>query len=385
MKTSFHLIAGKQGALWRRGVATVLASAAMSLAAPMAAWAQSYTLGTLFPMSGPNAEAGAIYTNAVDLALKHIAQDQWLKGTISVKPTDSLGTPQGGAVGMSRLVNVEKVPYALVGFTGVAKASAPIGDRAQVMMVNGGAVGPDLAKLSKYFWNIIPLANQEVEFLIPWVGEQKIKKIATIYVDDPLGQGILSELKAGLPGVGSELVSAYSVAPELQQFSPIVARLRNDKPDAIYIASPNITQIAHIIKQVRDGGLNTQIITYGAANFPSISKLPESDGLIFTSQAADWASDEPTMKRFVDEWRKNYGTEPTTYGLNYYNGALLYGYLLRGLEKAGKPVTGANLLEELERVGQYALAGGNARFSGSTVTTAMQINRISKGVTEKIK
>jgi len=385
MKTSLHRIPGKQGMAFRRGVVTALAGVAMTLATPMLAWAQSYTLGTLFPMSGPNAEAGTIYSRAVDLALKHIGEDKWLTGTINVKPTDSQGTPQGGAVGMSRLVNVEKVPYALLGFTGVSKAAAPIGDRAKVMMVNGGAVGPDLATLSKYFWNIIPLANQEVEFLIPWLGEQKIGKISIIYVDDPLGLGILSELKKGLPGVGSELVSSYRVAPELQQFSPIIARLRNDNPDAIYIASPNITQISHIIKQVRDGGLNTQLITYGIANFPSIAKLPESDGLIFSSQAADWASSEPTMKRFVDDWRRAYGTEPTTYGLNYYNGTRLYGFLLRGLEQAGQSVTGTHLLQELERVGHYALAGGDARFSNSTVTTAMQINRIRDGVTEKIK
>lgn len=363
----------------------VLAACAFALAIAQPAHAQDYTLGTLFPMSGPNAEAGAIYTNAVDLALRHIRQDKWLQGEIKAKPIDSLGTPQGGAVGMSRLANVEKVPYALIGFTGVAKASAPIGDRARIMMVNGGAVGPDLATLSKYFWNIIPLANQEVEYLIPWLGEQNIKSIAVIYVDDPLGQGVLEQLKRGLPNVGGSVQSAYSVPPDLQQFAPIIARIRNDKPDAVYIASPNITQIGHIIKQVRDGGLETPLLTYGAANFPSVSKLPESDGLVFTSQAADWGSSEPAMKRFVDDWRANYKTEPTTYGLNYYNGALLYGYLLRGLEREGKPVTGPNLIAMLNQVGVFELAGGKAAFKDSTVSTAMQINRIDKGVPVKVR
>lgn len=366
-----------------------LRKATMQVAAllmlPLAVQAQTYTMGTLFPMSGPNAEAGEIYSNAVQLAVQHMSDDKLLNGRIEVRSVDSQGTPQGGAVGMSRLVNVEKTPYALMGFTGVVKSSAPIGDRAQVMMVNGGAVGPDLATLSKYFWNIIPLANQEVQYLIPWLDEQEIKKVSIIYMDDPLGQDILAELKKGMSDIGGELVSAYSVAPELQQFSPIVARLRNDNPDAIYIASPSITQIGHIIKQVRDGGLQTQLITYGAANFPSISKLPESEGLLFTSQAADWASTEPNMKRFVDDWRATFKTEPTTYGLNYYNGTLLYGFLLKGLEASGKPVTGPNLLEELERVGTFSLAGGDATFSNSTVTTAMQLNRIRQGVTEKVR
>ena len=370
-----------------RKITSFISGLALLGAVSMSANAQSgpYVVGTLFPMSGPNAEAGSIYTNAVQLAFDHIREDKLLKGNVEIKSADSLGTPQGGAIGMSRLTSVDKAVYALVGFTGVSKAAAPIGQRAKTMMINGGAVGPDLASLSPYFWNIIPLANQEVKFLIPWLNENNIKKISVIYVDDALGQGILQELKTGLPETGGAVTSAYSVPPDLQQFSSIIAKLRSDKPDAIYIASPNISQIGHIIKQVRDGGIKQQLLTYGAANFPSISKLPESEGLIFTSQGADWKSDQPIMKRFVESWREKYKTEPTTYGLNYYNGGLLFGYLAKGLEEAGKPVTGETLGEGLKRVGKFDLAGGEATFHDGTVTAAMQINKIVNGVTEKIK
>ena len=370
-----------------RKITSFISGLALLGAVSMSASAQSgpYVVGTLFPMSGPNAEAGSIYTNAVQLAFDHIREDKLLKGNVEIKSADSLGTPQGGAIGMSRLTSVDKAVYTLVGFTGVSKAAAPIGQRAKAMMINGGAVGPDLASLSPYFWNIIPLANQEVKFLIPWLSENNIKKISVIYVDDALGQGILQELKKGLPETGGTVTSAYSVPPDLQQFSSIIAKLRSDKPDAIYIASPNISQIGHIIKQVRDGGIKQQLLTYGAANFPSISKLPESEGLIFTSQGADWKSDQPIMKRFVESWREKYKTEPTTYGLNYYNGGLLFGYLAKGLEEAGKPVTGETLVEELKRVGKFDLAGGEATFHDGTVTAAMQINKIVNGVTEKIK
>lgn len=370
-----------------RKITSFISGLALLGAVSMSASAQSgpYVVGTLFPMSGPNAEAGSIYTNAVQLAFDHIREDKLLKGNVEIKSADSLGTPQGGAIGMSRLTSVDKAVYTLVGFTGVSKAAAPIGQRAKAMMINGGAVGPDLASLSPYFWNIIPLANQEVKFLIPWLSENNIKKISVIYVDDALGQGILQELRKGLPETGGTVTSAYSVPPDLQQFSSIIAKLRSDQPDAIYIASPNISQIGHIIKQVRDGGIKQQLLTYGAANFPSISKLPESEGLIFTSQGADWKSDQPIMKRFVESWREKFKTEPTTYGLNYYNGGLLFGYLAKGLEEAGKPVTGDTLVEELKRVGKFDLAGGEATFHDGTVTAAMQINKITNGVTEKIK
>ena len=99
---------------------------------------------------------------------------------------DSQATPQQGVVAMNKLVNVEKVPFVLSAFTGVSKAIAPVGDRAKVVSVNGGGIGPDLAELGDYFWNVIPLVNLEIRVMAPYlVQERGFKKIALIYVDDP--------------------------------------------------------------------------------------------------------------------------------------------------------------------------------------------------------
>ena len=102
---------------------------------------------------------------------------------------DSQATPQQGVVAMTKLVNVEKVPFVLSAFTGVSKAIAPVGDKAKVVSVNGGGIGPDLAELGDYFWNVIPLVNLEIRVMAPYlVQERGFKKIALIYVDDPAGE-----------------------------------------------------------------------------------------------------------------------------------------------------------------------------------------------------
>lgn len=67
--------------------------------------------------------------------LFYFKEDKLLKGKVEIKSADSLGTPQGGAIGMSRLTSVDKAVYTLVGFTGVSKAAAPIGQRAKAMMI----------------------------------------------------------------------------------------------------------------------------------------------------------------------------------------------------------------------------------------------------------
>jgi branched-chain amino acid transport system substrate-binding protein len=364
-----------------------LTTIAATIAAPTILRAQgaAHVIGALFPMSGANAEFGNMYLNGVQLALEHIAADKMLKSPIELKAVDSQGSAQGGAVGMTRLANVDQASYVLIGFTGVSKAAAPIGDRAKVVLVNGGGVGPDLATLSPYFWNVIPLANQEVRAVLPWIKSKGYKRIAMIYTDDPSGQAVTGELKTGLPTVGAELAATYSVAPSLTQFAAIAAQIRDAKCDAVFFASVNGVQVVQLIKQLRDNGITQQLMTYSSGNLPSVSALPESEGLVFTGQAADWETEEAVMKRFTSSWRAKYNSEATTYGLNYYNATLLFAHLAKGLEAAGKKVTGETLREEMLRVKTFALAGGAVTFSeNGTASTGVQLNQVSGGRIKKI-
>ena len=131
------------------------------------AFAQDVKVGAVFPMSGPNATYGDLFSSGANLAAEHINADGKLKGKMSVLYEDSLDTPQRGVIGMNKLVSVDKVPYVLTGFTGVSKAVSTVGQRTKTVAVNAGGVGPDLAELGEYFWNVIPLVNYEVRALIP--------------------------------------------------------------------------------------------------------------------------------------------------------------------------------------------------------------------------
>src|SRR4051794_40905776 len=163
-----------------------LGTSALVFAAPRFAWAQAdqYVIGALFSMSGPSAEFGRIYMQGTQLALEHLAADKWLKRAVALRVEDSQGLPQAGAGGITKLINVENAVYVLIGFTGVSKAAAPIAARSKIVLVNGGAVGPDLAGLNPYFWSVIPLANVEVKSLYPYIREKGLKRVAIVYTDD---------------------------------------------------------------------------------------------------------------------------------------------------------------------------------------------------------
>lgn len=268
------------------------AAIAASLMAGGAARAADLVIGGLFPMSGSNAEYGQIFSSGINLAVEHVNADKKLSGKLSVVYEDSQGLPMQGVIGMNKLVNVSQTPFVMTGFTGVSKAVAPVATRTKTVVVNGGGVGPDLAELGEYFWNTIPLVNLEVRAIVPYlVKEKNLKRIALVYVDDPLGQSVLKELTSALKESGGELAGTFSVPVTAQQFAGIAAKVRDSKPDVVYIASYG-SQEVQIVKQLRDNGVSQQLAGYSAFSIPSVQALPEARGLLYTSQQVNWDKGE---------------------------------------------------------------------------------------------
>lgn len=334
----------------------------------------------MFPFSGTNAVYGDVLSSGAKLAVKHINADKMLSGTLSIAYEDTQALPQPAVVAMQKLVSVLEVPFTLTSFTGVSKAIAPIGARNEVVMINGGGVGPDLAELGEYFWNVIPLANLEVRASVPYVVEALGKtKFALIYVDDPLGGSIRNELEGVLEEIGGDLVSEMSIAPTAQQFSGLAAKVRSSGADAVYIASYGAQQV-QIAKQLRDNGVDAQMISYSAYGVPDAMNLPENEGAIFTAQAVTLEASDPVTKRFVEDYKAEFGKDPAPYNVNYYNATMLFAILAQALEAEGKEITGANLLAKRKEMGSFDLVGGNVSFlDNGTLLFPIDVKQIEGG------
>lgn len=341
-----------------------------------AAQAQDIQIGANFPLSGPNGSYGDVFMSGSNLAVEHVNADKMLSGKLSIAYEDSQGTPQRGVIGMNKLVNVDKVPYVLSSFTGVLKATAPIGARTKTPILNGSGIAPDLADLGPYFWSVIPLANFEVQAMLPYlVKERKFKRFVLLYIDETVGQAVRKQMETTLPTVGGELVEALSIPATLQQFSSIAAKVREAKPDVVYIASWGAQQV-QIVKQLRDNGVTQQLASFSAFALPELETLLEAKGAIYTTQSVNWASNDPVTKRYVDGFKaKSGGKMPTVYSANFYNAVRLFALLARDLQRKGKPITGENLLAQREETKAFDMVGGRFVFQpNGTVATPIQVN-----------
>ena len=176
-----------------------------------------------------------------------------------------------------------------------------------------------------------------------------------------------------------------SVPTTAQQFSAVAAKLRAADAKAIYMASYGAQQI-QIVKQLRDNGVKTPIITYSAYGVPDALALPESEGLLYTAQSVDYASPDPVTKRFVEDFKAKVGRNPTAYNVNYYNAVRLFGLLAASLEKKGMKVTGENLLAERKATKTFDLVGGTVSFQANgTLVAPIQIYAIKGGAATPVK
>jgi ABC-type branched-subunit amino acid transport system substrate-binding protein len=362
-------VIGRRGAL--------AAGLALPFIRPALAQTDPYVMGSLFPMSGPSAEFGEAFSRGAQLAIQHINADSMLRRPVRLQAEDSQALPQPSVVAMNKLISVDRAHWVLVSWTATSKAVAPIGDRAKTIMVNGGAVGPDLAGLSPYFWNVIALAHLEVRVMVPFlVGQRNAKRVALIYVDDPLGEAILGQLRETLPRHGGTLAGSFSVPRAAQQFGPVVARVRQTRPDAVYVASFG-AQNAQIVKALRDNGVTQTICSYSAFGIDSLRTMPEAEGALFTSQKLDLTGDHALTRRFAADFQARHGQPPVVYHANYYNAAYLFGLLAKQVEAAGGTVNGESMRAAMLATRKFDLVGGEGEFDEQgNMLTQMQVNEI---------
>lgn len=374
------------GSFWKRklvrfGAALagggLLATLALSPAYAAAA-DQTYPLGALFPLSGPNAIYNKVFSRGTDMAVEDVNSSGKIDGKLKVIYVDSQALPQPAVLGMNKLVNVNKVNFVLSAFSGVSKAIAPIGNRAHTIMVNGGGVSPELA-IGGYLINDIPLVDDEVKVLWPYVVDQmKLKKIAVVHVNDPFGNVVSDVIHDQCKKLGCEVTTDISISPSATNFQSEVVKVRASGPDAVYLASYGEQQ-GVLAKQLRDGGVDAQLLSYSGFGVPATVKLSAAQDTIFTSQHMNWDANDMT-RQFHSKFEKKYGTSPSYYSANYYNAVLVYADLIHYLQENHQKVTGENLLAALHKIATFEVVGGKITFrENGTVQMPIAINQIKDG------
>ncbi|MDX3904651.1 MAG: ABC transporter substrate-binding protein [Pigmentiphaga sp.] len=285
-----------------------------------AAVAEPIKVGMALDMSGPFSANGAEAKDAFNLAIKMLGNK--LGGfPAEFLQTDMTGNPDQARQLVNRWIQRDQIDF----FTGpissnVALAVAPALIAAKVPYLSNNAGPTPLAgeKCSPYYLGTA-FENQMLHEPGGVVAnEQGFKRVVVIAPNYPAGKDAIAGFKRRYKG---EIVGEVYTKVGQIDYSAEIAQLRADKPQGVYFLLPGAMGI-NFIKQFVAAGLSKDIKMVTAA--PSadedmVAAVGDPMLGVFNASPYIYELDTPANKKFVAEFRKAYGRNPTFYAAHAYD------------------------------------------------------------------
>ena len=243
----------------RRTIAAGLAAVAALAALPVQAQSgaqDTIKVGVIAPFSGPFADYGKQMQGGIKAWMASHG-DTVAGRKIEVIYKDTTGPSPDIAKRLAQeLVVRDKVDFlAGFGLTPEALAVAPLAQQAKKPMIVMNAATSVITTKSDYIARVSMTLPQVSAPMGDWATKNKIGKVVTLVAD--YGPGIDAEkaFSERLQKNGGKVVEAIRVPLRNPEFAPFIQRIKDAKPDAVFVFVPAGEQSIAFMKGYRERGL----------------------------------------------------------------------------------------------------------------------------------
>jgi branched-chain amino acid transport system substrate-binding protein len=313
-------------------VIVLLAAAGASLPASLAA--QTVKVGLINSYTGFVAQPADQGQKGFDLYVKLHEKDLPPGVKIELLRRDDTSNPEVGKRLAQELITRDHVQL-LTGIvlSPVAAAVAPMTAEAKVpLLLDLAAAGAAIPRLSPYVARISFTLWQESYPIGKWAAEQGWKTGYTAVSDFIPGHDAEAAFTKAFTDGGGKMIGSVRFPPSNPDFSPFVQRIKDAKPDVVFIFVPAGTQATAMIKAMQDLGIREAGINVVAPQdllpdeeLPRMGDTPL--GLI-TSGTYSADAKRPANEAFVAAWKREYGDKsiPDFFSVDAWDGmAAIYG------------------------------------------------------------
>ncbi len=312
------------------------------------AMAEDVTVGMILPMTGPSASTGKQEKAGAEL---YIAQhgDKVAGKTIKLLVKDDTGAADvTKRLAQEAIANDHAAALMGFGLTPLAFAVAPIATEAKVPEIVTAAATAVITEKSPFIVRTSFTLPQASAPMAQWAAKNGIKKVVTIVTD--YGPGLDAEKWFGetFKHEGGEIIEAIRTPLKNPDFAPFLQRVKDDKPDAVFVFVPSGFG-AMVMKQFIEQGLakaGVKLIGTGdVTDDDQLNGMGEAALGVVTAHHYSASHDSPENKAFVTAFEKANGFRPNFMGVAAYDGmALLY----HALEATKGATDGAGLIEAMK-------------------------------------
>ncbi len=295
-------------------VARLLLVAGVSFAACAAGAQNVVKIGVLAEFSGPFADYGTQILNGMKTYLK-MHGDTFGGKKVDLVIRDTTGAQPDLAKRLAQeLITRDKVDLlAGFGLTPNALAVAPLMTEAKKPMVIMNAATSIITTKSPYVVRVSHTLPQDTQPIALWAAKNGIKRVFTLVADYGPGVDAETQFVKSFKGAGGTIVDSVRTPLQNPDFAPFLQRIKDEKPDAVFVFLPPGSQTIAFIKGYDERGLKqagVRIIATGDLTDDGV--LPAMGdptiGLI-TSFHYSAAHDSPENKAFLKAYVETNGTK----------------------------------------------------------------------------
>jgi branched-chain amino acid transport system substrate-binding protein len=209
----------------------------------------------------------------------------------------------------NKLIGQDKVVMGVSGsYSGPTRSAAGIFQEAGIPYISAYAIHPDITRAGDYVFRTSFLGQVQGRGGAKLVGDILGKKrVVVITLQNDFGKSLAVGFKNKAADYGIEIINKYEYSIKDRQFGSIVAKVKADKPDALYASGYYFTA-GPLVSQLRAAGVTVPIIGqegYDSQKFIEIAG-PSAEGVIITT-SLDRDSDVPETKNFIAAFEKKAG------------------------------------------------------------------------------
>jgi branched-chain amino acid transport system substrate-binding protein len=310
-------------------------------------------IGHFASMTGNTAHFGQDTDRAVRLAVEEAnAAGGVLKKKVRVVTLDDRGDSAEAANAVSRLIDVEKV-HAILGevASSLSLAGGRVAQRRKVVMVSPSSTNPKVTEVGDYIFRVCFLDPFQGKVMATFAKNTlKMDQVAILKdVKNDYSIGLADAFKTAFTALGGTISAEQSYSAGDTDFSAQLTAIKATKAQALYV--PGYYAEVGAIARTKDRlGLKIPLMGGDGWDAPDLFKIggPALDGSYFSNHFAPDAA-TPKAQKFVSDFKKKYGIEPTGLGALGYDAAAV---LFAAMERA-KSVDGQAIRDSLAQTKDF--------------------------------
>ena len=337
-----------------RIVRSALAILAAALVFPAQAQ-EPVKVGVVAPFSGVAADYGKQMEAGIKAYLK-LHGDTFAGRKIQILVRDTGGpNPEVAKRLAQELVARDNVDFlAGFGFTPEAMAAAPVATEAKVPMVVMNAASSVVTTRSPYIARFSMSLPQVSAPMATWAAKNGIKKVYTLVADYAPGIDSETAFKAALTAAGGQVVDSVRVPLRNPEFAPFVQRIKDAKPEAVFMFVPAGEQSIAFMKAFEERGLaqaGIRVIATGDLTDDNVLNARGDPVLgVITSHHYSAAHESPENTAFVKAFKEvSEFKRPNFMGVGGYDGMAAIAEVVKKLGAGGK-IDGDKAMEILKNM-----------------------------------